>query len=188
MILRTIIICLLLSLIMVAKNNEFGLRLEFYTYNLENISIQGEYNSKQIYLSLPGFYVFYSHKILDQFSLSFKPGIMISDEDISGFDLGSFIRYNFERNNIYLFTGVNLIYLNDPGGGQSLIEDFSSPISLFNIGIGYSFNKHIRIDFNYSLPFDKNIGKTYLDPDDNNLNRIAIKLHNLVKLSFEFSI
>lgn len=171
-----------------SQNHNFGLRLEFCTYNLEKINGQGEYNSEQVYSSLPGFYLFYSHKVFDQFSLSFKPGIMISDKDISGFDLGSFIRYNFERNSIYIFTGVNLIYLNNPGGGQSLIEDFSSPISLFNIGIGYTLNKHIRIDFNYSVPFNKKIGKTYIDPDPNNLSGSSIVLNNLIKLGIEFSI
>ena len=188
MTLRTIIIFFVLNIFVEAQNNYFGLRLEFCTYNLEKINSQGEYNSEQVYTSLPGFYLFYSHKIFDQFSLSFKPGIMISDKDISGFDLGSFIRYNFERNSIYLFTGVNLIYLNNPGGGQSLIEDFSSPISLFNIGLGYSVNKYISIDLNYSFPFDNKIGKTLLDPDPNNISGSSIKLNNLVKLGIEFSI
>lgn len=188
MTLKTIIIYLLLSLIIVAKNNEFGLRLEFYTYNIEKLTIQKKHSAETTFSSLPGFYVFYPHKILDQFSISFKPGIIISDEDISGFDLGSFIRYNFKIINIYLFTGVNLIYINDPGGGQSLIEDFSSPISLFNIGLGYNVNKYISIDLNYSFPFDNKIGKTYIDPDPNNVSGSSIKLNNLIKLGIEFSI
>ena len=53
-----------------AQNSNFGIRLEFFTYNLEKVRDLKTYTSEFEFHYLPAFYVFYSYKINDIFSVS----------------------------------------------------------------------------------------------------------------------
>ncbi len=169
-----------------AQNNSLGLRLEFYTYNIEKVRNTGNYTSEYVYTYLPGFYIFYSHNVFENLSVSIRPGLIISDEDISGYDIGGYIRYRFPINKFYASGGLNFIRILNPGGGQSFIEDLNNSINFYSFALGYELNRNINLEISYSLPFDKIIGRTLISPDVNNLSGSSIKLNNMIKLNIEF--
>lgn len=169
-----------------AQNNSLGFRLELYTYNIEKVRNNGNYTSEYVFTYLPGFYIFYSHNVSENISVSIRPGLIISDEDISGYDIGSHIRYRFPTYNFYASGGLNFIRILNPGGGQSFIEDLNNSINFYSFALGYELNRHINLEIGYSLPVDKKIGRTLISPDVNNLSGSSINLNNMIKFNIEF--
>ncbi|MCB9206568.1 MAG: hypothetical protein H6611_04485 [Ignavibacteriales bacterium] len=128
----------------ISQNNNLGLRLEFFTYNLEKIRDYDSYSSEFEFSYLPGFYVFYSHQINERISLIIKPGFFFSgDGKFNGFDIGGFFRSNFKLNSFYLTCGLNYIGLNVSGGNTHELE--SNPYFL-SLGVGYNIDEHVNVD------------------------------------------
>lgn len=71
-----------------SQNHNIGLRTEFYAYNLEKVRDINKYSSELTFSYLPSVYVFYSYNLNKELSLTFKPGVIISDKEISSFDIG----------------------------------------------------------------------------------------------------
>ena len=169
-----------------AKNYNFGLRLEFYSYNLKKVRNDNSESSEMSFSYLPSFYIFYSRQITDELSISFKPGIIISDKEVSSYDLGLFLRMKLPNEKFYLNGGLNALFFRNDGNSTGIIESIESNANYFlSLGTGYIITKHFSIDFSYYHPLNIKIGTRY---DSMNYSRSPINLYNIIKLSLEFRI
>jgi hypothetical protein len=97
-----IIICLLPQSFGQSKTFHLGLKVEFYGYNLNEVSDYKTY-SKTFNLSpLPSIYVIISKDLSESFSLSLKPGVLVGPEYFAGLELGFMLNNKIYNDKILL--------------------------------------------------------------------------------------
>jgi hypothetical protein len=172
------------------SGNDFrlGVRIEFFSYSFEKFNNNNEYSTNLSLSSLPGFYIFYSRLLPNNTSILVKPGLFFSgDGKFNGFDIGGYLRKYFSSKNIYIYSGLNYLWLTIQQGGTRPPEIESNPFFI-NFGVGLNIDNHINIDIGYYHTLNKKIGTSYLGLYSENPQKKPFNLFNLIKLGIEFSL
>lgn len=175
-IINLLLIFLLTTACIQSQSLKLGFRIEPSFLSIE------KNNSSSIGFSAYSIYLSTLIKPIDNFSIEFRPGYFIGDEDYMGYELGGYLRYCF-YSNFYLIAGLNNHY-NRGGSAHNGGDAYQKDILYKCIGVGYQKDSKFGLDISYYWTNNKEFGYTY---DTMHSILTPKKMNGILKFSFSLA-
>ena len=169
--------------------------LNFLTYGQDGffINFRGETvllnykvdNTKSTHLTIPviqNLYIPFGFHFDKQYSLEFRPGYMLSQDNYEGFEIGVFLFYNFYVSRFSINGGINFHFNEDTDGNEGF---YGKTIFLIGIGLNYKLANKIFLEVSYQNSLKSNYG--FYGSTELGRN-IEYSMNSIVKLGIIFRI
>ena len=135
----------------------------------------------------PFFYGFKANIMIEPESywgIEIQPGLMLVNDQLLGFEIGSFAKVNILSPDFALLLGLSNFFNREISGRFS--GGYGKHFVFYGVGAGYQVNSKLRLDLMYYRPDTKEYAYV-LEPDETGYRKVNKKINGIVRVAFNLA-
>ncbi|MEJ5352348.1 MAG: hypothetical protein WHS65_12240 [Melioribacteraceae bacterium] len=172
----------LFSTVCYPQNHSLGFKIEPFLFfsKTEGTGIFAYKQKDETGIYLTSFYLSYTYRLSEIFSLNTAAGYLWTNEDrYNGFEINELVHINI-NNKTYFITGVGIHF-----NKENYIREFHIKnviIPFITLGTGLKFSEILNAEFQYQIPINREYKTSYFN------GPTSYRLSKLVKFSLGFEL